>query len=548
MHALRMALLCAAPGAAVLLCAGAVGADAGAPDPLEAIQGARPTDTISALVSLAEQADTDALSALADMGGLDQRTRHELVVRLLRSTASSSQSSLLAHLRAARSGGAVADFEAYWLANAIRVEATPAFLDSLALRLDVAQVYPDYAIESVKLVSVARADEEDGAGPRAVEPGVVAVRAPEVWALGITGVGALIASIDTGVDGAHPALAQRWAGTLPQYDGHPEWAWFDPYAYINDFPYDDNGHGTHVMGSAVGGAPGDQIGVAPGAHWIAAGAINRGGGVGQTVSDAIEALQWIVDPDGDPATHWDVPAVCFNSWGLSTAHGYPPCDETFWTFLDNCEAAGVAIIFAGGGEGPGPNTLVRPADRATTEYRTLATGAIDPHNPAWPVAPFSSRGPTYCTPDGSAAIKPDISAPGVNIRSSTPGGGYAIYSGASMAPPHVAGVMALMREANPDLTPQQMMRIIYDTAHDLGDPGNDNTYGYGMIDAYEAVLVALDMADCAGDLDGDGDTDQADLGALLASYGVDAGGDLDGDGDTDQADLGALLAGYGCSR
>ena len=105
----------------------------------------------------------------------------------------------------------------------------------------------------------------------------------------------------------------------------------------------------------------------------------------------------------------------------------------------------------------------------------------------------------------------------------------AYYSGSAMGPPHVAGVMALMREANPELTPPQMMQILYDTAHDLGDPGKDNSYGYGMVDAYEAVQAALDLLDCPGDLDGDGDTDQADLGQLLASYGVDDGG-VDGSG------------------
>ncbi len=126
-----------------------------------------------------------------------------------------------------------------------------------------------------------------------------------------------------------------------------------------------------------------------------------------------------------------------------------------------------------------------------------------------------------------------------------PGGGYSNSDGTSMASPHVNGVMALMREANPDLTPEQMMQIIYDTAVDLGTPGEDNSYGYGMIDAYEAVMAALDLVECPGDFNGDGQRDQADLGHLLGAYGDGDGGDMDGDGDTDQADLGALLGVYG---
>ncbi len=536
----RLTIACVA----VSLAASAAQADTLAPALQETFQVTPASETISTLVYLAKQADTGTLSALADEGRLTMTARHELVVRSMQSLATSSQARLLAHLQAGQNAGAVARFQPYWVANVVRVDAEPAFIEALADRLDVGQIYPNYQITLVAPVSAREKDA--GCGPRSVEPGVQAVRAPEVWALGITGAGVLVANIDTGVDGSHPALADRWAGTLPQYDGHPEWAWFDPYGYNNTFPFDDSGHGTHTMGTVVGGAPGEEIGVAPGARWIAAGAINRGGGIGQTVADALEAFEWLIDPDGDPGTNWDVPAVCSNSWGLATVHGYPPCDVTFWGFLDACEAAGIAIVFTGGGDGPGPGSIVRPADRATTEYRTLAVGAIDPHHPDWPVASFSSRGPSYCTPDGSAAIKPDIAGPGVNILSSIPGGSYSYYSGASMAPPHVAGVMALMREANPELTPQQMMQLIYDTAHDLGEAGKDNSYGYGMVDAYEAVRAALDMIVCVGDVDGDGDTDQADLGQLLASYGVDGGGDLDGDGDTDQADLGVLLADYDC--
>ena len=222
-----------------------------------------------------------------------------------------------------------------------------------------------------------------------VEPGVEAVRAPEVWDLGITGDGALVATLDTGVDGSHPALASRWRGLDPAYAGNPGWAFFDPVTNW-EFPQDSGSHGTHTMGSVCGGPPGDSVGVAPGAEWIHAAVIDRGGGIDQTVSDAILAFQWLIDPDGNPGTNFDVPDVCSNSWGLAVFHGVPDCDETFWIFLDACEAAGIVIIFSAGNEGF--SGLRRPADRATDDYRTMAVAAVNANNPSFPIAGFSSRG------------------------------------------------------------------------------------------------------------------------------------------------------------
>ncbi len=165
------------------------------------------------------------------------------------------------------------------------------------------------------------------------------------------------------------------------------------------------------------------------------------------------------------------------------------CDEGFWTFIDACEAVGVVIVFSAGNDGSmGPG---RPADRATNEYNACSVGAVDANTPGWPIAFFSARGPSYCTPDGGPAIKPEVAAPGFEVRSSYPGGGYIHASGTSMASPHVNGVVALMLEACPYLTVNEVKQILYDTAVDLGIPGNDNDYGWGMIDALAAVNRAL---------------------------------------------------------
>src|SRR5690606_27208916 len=146
------------------------------------------------------------------------------------------------------------------------------------------------------------------------------------------------------------------------YAGRPDWAFFDPVTHWQ-FPQDGGVHGTHTMGTVCGGAPGHQVGVAPGAQWIAAAVIDRAS-MTRTIADAILAFEWLIDPDGDPTTTWDVPHVCSNSWGIATGHNFPPysvpCDPSFWSFLDACEAAGVVILFSAGNEGADPTTLRRP--------------------------------------------------------------------------------------------------------------------------------------------------------------------------------------------
>jgi subtilisin family serine protease len=441
-------------------------------------------EVFSALVYLHAQVDLEAMNRDFDARRATMAERNREVLLAMHGVVADTQGPLVADLEARKAAGQVIAYEAFHIVNAARVEGTKQAILDLAARQDVAAVYLNYEIELIEPVPA------DGGGviTGGPEPGVIAVRAPEVWALGIDGTGVLVANMDTGVAGTHPALASRWAGVADsRYQGHPEWAWFDPVTNTN-FPFDQNGHGTHTMGSVCGGAPGDQVGVAPGAYWISAGVIDRVS-IPRTVADAILSFQWFANPDGDVNTNWDVPAVCSNSWGVTTGHGYPPCDQTFWQYIDGSEAAGTVQLFSAGNEGTGG--LRRPADRATTAYNCLAVASVNANVQGWPISGFSSRGPTNCTPNGQQAIKPDISAPGENVRSSLPGGGYGSLSGTSMASPHVNGVVALIRQANPNLPVDEVKQIIYDTAFDLGPTGEDNAYGWGMIDAYEAVQVAI---------------------------------------------------------
>ncbi|HOX25493.1 MAG TPA: S8 family serine peptidase [Candidatus Krumholzibacteria bacterium] len=479
--------------AAIALFAAAA-AQAGTMSPsLQELLAATPADQpVSVIVHLEDQAPVAAISRDLDQRRATLRTRHEEIVRALKDAAL-NQEPLLADLGASRARGGVLGFTSYWISNLVVVLALPGEIERLADRPDVAWIEPNFEpelIEPVEARSPAASEEETGDRGIGVAPGITAIRAPEVWSeLGINGTGALIGSLDTGVDGDHPALAARWRGNFAPYGE----CWLDVIGSDPTFPSDFNSHGTHTVGTMCGLAPDDTIGVSPGSLWISCNAIDQGASSGFD-SDIIQAFQWFADPDGDPFTNDDVPDVVQNSWGVNENFtGYVDCDSRWWAVIDNCEAAGVVVTWSAGNEGPSAGTLRSPADRAASFYNTFSVGSTI-YSPPYTISSFSSRGPSTCLniPDPAFAIKPEVSAPGSDIYSSVPGGSYGYKSGTSMAGPHVAGVVALMRSANPDLPVDLVKQILMDTAVDLGTAGEDNTYGWGFIDAYAAVLAAME--------------------------------------------------------
>jgi len=443
-------------------------------------------DFASAIVYLSDRPDIKALDQSLHAERATMQVRHEKVLNVLKQAAERSQPALVNYLSAGKGTGTVKGYTPYWIMNLVVVSATKAELYRIAQRPDVEAIEGNFKATLIDPV------EGPFTGPPIAGIGVTnslrAINADQVWHnLGITGYGRLIGNLDTGVDGVHPALTARWRGNT-----HPwQECWRDAVGYGSTYPVDYYGHGTHVMGTMCGAnhTTGDTVGVAFDALWIADNAIDQSVGP-EFDNDVLDAFQWFADPDGNPATTDDVPDVVQNSWGIDSRFGYDykDCDYRWQMVIENCEAAGVVVTFSAGNEGPSAQTVRSPATICKNPTVNFSVGAVDCENYGWPypIASFSSRGPSDC--DG-VTIKPEVSGPGVDVYSCYPGGNYTWMSGTSMAGPHVAGVVALMRQANPNVDVQTIKTILMNTARDLGTAGEDNTYGWGIIDAYQAVLA-----------------------------------------------------------
>ena len=485
------------------------------PNFAEYLKTLAPDEFVSALVIMADQADIKSLNAVLKAERATMKVRHQRVLSALQTAASRSQGDIVAYLEAKKEEGSVKGHTPYWIMNLIVVQATREELERIAARADVDIVEANFKVSLIeperdKTKSVRIPDKGIG-----VTPGLKAIKADSVWhLLGITGKGRLVANLDTGVDGFHTALTNRWRGN------HAPWqeCWRDALGNGTTYPVDNYGHGTHVMGTmcGLGAVTGDTIGVAWEAEWIADNAIDQWTGP-EFDNDVLDAFQWFADPDSNPSTTDDVPDVVQNSWGIDHRFsGYVDCDYRWQDVIENCEAAGVVCIFSAGNEGPGLATHRSPANICNTPTTNFSVGAVDATNYdfPYPIANFSSRGPSDC--EGKDK-KPEVVAPGVQVYSSVPGGGYEQYGwdGTSMAGPHVAGVVALMRQANPDLDVDSVKQILMNTAVDLGDSGEDNAYGWGIIDAYQAVLAAQQSGYVAGDANGDGLVTVSDVVYLI---------------------------------
>jgi subtilisin family serine protease len=303
----------------------------------------------------------------------------------------------------------------------------------------------------------------------------------------LDGRGVILGAIDTGVDGQHPDLR----GKVPFM--------FNAKTNKVESPRDLMYHGTHVAGILAGGNRTDRlIGVAPGATLTVA--------MASTLEEILQGMHFMLDTDNNPHTYYDMPRAVNNSWGSLTAGtpfpGFGPAEsglcpsnsimpdqEPFYRAISAWEAAGIIPVFSAGNCGPGIRTITPPKEHPAS----ITVGSL---NMTARVLPDSSRGPAVF--QGKDVFKPELTAPGLDILSVMPGGRHQKLSGTSMAAPHVTGTIALIVQANPRLSPADIKDILIRTAYPRNRDGSPGTYGqwtpeygYGVLNAYEAVKMAL---------------------------------------------------------
>lgn len=452
------------------------------------------------LVKLKDQVDTESVARHAFQKASSESISpaaaklsvRTTVVNSLINTAEKTQQPVEEYLKKEVNNGNVKKYKSYFIVNALAVTSTKEVLDNLATLPEVDKILPDEKRELQKVEinteeitqkSVEESAYKDAVTPSRVEWNISKVKAPQVWAKGIDGKGVVVANLDTGVEYAHPALKRKWRGLNASGQVvNPELSWYDAVNGAS-LPTDSDGHGTHTMGTSVGSDSNgtNEIGVAPGAKWIAVRVFNPD----TTDSILLDGGQWLLAPvDRNGKKHPELaPDVVNNSWG-----GGPGLDEWYRPVTKAWRAAQIFPEFSAGNttrtNPGGPGSVANPANLP----EAYATGATDINNK---LASFSLRGPS---PYGE--VKPEISAPGVNIRSSVPGGAYeGGWNGTSMAGPHTAGLAALLLQAKPSLTVDQLEDVISKTATPLTDSqyrtSPNNGYGYGLIDALAAVNSVL---------------------------------------------------------
>jgi serine protease AprX len=441
-------------------------------------------------VVLAEQAD---LGPAANLRTKSEKGR--FVYQTLLDKAHTTQGSILQLLRDRN-----IEHQSFYIVNAILVKGDRQLAETFAARSDVARIEGNPVIHNdlPQLGSVEHSplQPRGTTTPATIEPGINYTHAPDVWALGFTGQDIVVAGADTGIRWTHNALKPHyrgWDGVTADHD----YNWHDsihdsvsnPCGNDSPEPCDDFFHGTHTIATAVGDDGGtNQIGMAPGAKWIGCRNMDQGNG---TPARYIECMEFFLAPypigggEGDPTK---APDITSNSWGCPPSEG---CSVTsLQAAVEAQAAAGIQMVVAAGNSGSSCSTVTDPPSFYEASY---TVGALNTGTDT--IASFSSRGPV--TADGSNRIKPDITAPGTNTRSATNDCDdcYGTASGTSMATPHIAGAMALLWSAVPDLRHQiqESRDALNNSAHFISStqcgaagPPN-NVFGWGRIDILAAV-------------------------------------------------------------
>lgn len=430
------------------------------------------------LLTLNEQLDARALKQDFRKNEMPVNQRPRLVLEALDEISRQTQNALIDDLHV--HGTPFTLHHQIQIVNMISMDAHPATLAFLAEHEAIRSIVPDESPFS--LIEPVGHPAPTSRAQNSSEIGLTVIGAPEMWALGYTGRGRMAYSVDTGIWPNHPAVKRQWKGhRAPLAE-----CWL---AWDRETPGDKaNSHGTHTTGTILGldTANNDTIGAAFNAYFIATDPVVSDLADIRPLSDYIIAYQWCLNPDGDISTSHDVPDAINNSWGRQPGNDATYCDEDMTQMFAVLELAGIANVSSAGNSGPEPQTLTVPHNISIHETNGFTVGSINGNSSNLPISTFSSRGPGQCGGDGSILIKPEVVAPGQGVRSAVGQDEYASLSGTSMACPHVVGAVLLLKEAFPYLPGQDLLEALYYTAIDLGEAGEDNTYGQGVIHVFLA--------------------------------------------------------------
>lgn len=408
---------------------------------------------------------------------LQKEIRKE-IVNESKELAKSSQASILEILKNEKNKGNVKSYESFFIINCVNLVARKSVIVELAKRDDVEKIIENKVIkvekpEKNEIIRMSRS-AYDIHIPWNLEA-INAYKAQRYTKDCNNEV--VVGIIDSGVDSTHSAISKNYRGNDSSLAAYSWYNTINGKDGSQEKPYDDRGHGTHVCGTILGSKENALLGVAPKAKWIGVKVFDQDGETDNV--KLLKAGEWIMAPNGDPTK---APKVVNNSWGGNSNDGF------FQEIVKKWREAGIFPVFSAGNVGPfndgGDDSIGTPG----AYPESYAVGAIrkDEH-----IAKFSLRGKSSYT----NKIKPDIVAPGVNILSCIPGQKYTIYTGTSMAAPHVTGVIALMLQVNPNLTVDQIENILNETALPLKDEyyttTPNNGYGYGKVNAVSAVQLAM---------------------------------------------------------
>jgi subtilisin family serine protease len=467
---------------------------------------------VSFLVIMAEQVDAATLIEEQGLRGATRRTRAYTLYEALTTVAKETQAPVRSWL-----DGQGIPFRSFYLVNMIEVYGDAAVVAEMRQLPGVARLVANPPVGQQLAVAEPHHTwlKPLLQGPleqsQALPYGIEYTKAPDVWAMGYLGQGIVIASQDTGVEWDHPALQAKYRGVVSDtvamtWTVDHVYNWLDAWPQAGrpprcesdpQTPCDDHGHGTHTVGTLLGDATavGDTIlGMAPDAQWIGCRNMDHGVGTPASYTACFEFFLAPYPQGGDPLTDGRpelAPHIINNSWGCPPAEG---CDaESLRQVVETVRAAGQMVVASAGNSGSSCSSVKDPI---AIYDATFSVGA---HNSLGNLALFSSRGPV--TVDGSNRRKPDLTAPGVGIRSATVNGGYSTLNGTSMASPHVAGAVALLWSAAPnligqiDLTEQVLFKAAAPAFSSQCDGGGDpvipnNAFGYGRLDVLAAVQLA----------------------------------------------------------